>query len=109
MAYGASSLDIEVYSYVTSSDFTEFTGIKEEILLDLGEIITSAGAEFAYPSQTVYVGKDSHADGKKAKLAAAEVTKRREDGTLTLPVIPEAVREEIVRQREAKQSEQETT
>jgi MscS family membrane protein len=94
VGYGASSQDIEVYCYLATSDFNEFTAMREQVLLDLGQLVTAAGAEFAFPSQTVYVGKDSHADGKKAKQAAAQVAQRTEDGTLCIPEIPDAVREE---------------
>jgi MscS family membrane protein len=90
--YGASSMDIEVFSYVSSSDFGEYTGIKEQISLDLGQIIVEAGAEFAFPSQTVYVGKDSQADPQKAQQAAAELARRQEAGELCIPEIPESVR-----------------
>jgi len=72
--YGGSSQDIEVLCYLATDDFNAFTAMREEVLLDLGKIVTDAGAEFAFPSQTVYVGKDSHADAKKAKAAAAKLT-----------------------------------
>ena len=93
--YGPSSQDIEVRCYVDTNDFTAFTGHREQILLDLGEIITAAGAEFAFPSQTVYTGKDSQADPKKAKLAAKAVAERREAGELCIPDVPDVVRAQI--------------
>jgi MscS family membrane protein len=96
IGYGASSLDIEVYGYVSTSDFNEFTAIREEILMGLGDIIERAGAEFAYPSQTVYVGKDSQADPQKAKQAATIVAQRAEAGELCIPEIPDALREKVL-------------
>ena len=92
IGYGASSLDIDMFCYITTSDFNEFTAVREQILFEIGEIIERAGAQFAYPSQTVYVGKDSHADSKKAKEAAAAVEARREKGELTIPEIPDSLR-----------------
>jgi MscS family membrane protein len=96
IGYGSSSLDIEVYSYVASSDFNEFTAIREELLWGIGEIITGAGAEFAYPSQTVYVGKDSQADSKKATEVATVLTERDAASELSIPEIPDPLREKLL-------------
>ncbi len=95
VGFGDSSQDIEVIFYIVTSSFGEYTGIREGILFDLGEIISRAGAEFAYPSQTVYTGKDSHADAKKAKEAAQTVATRRKAGELSLPEIPDVVRAQL--------------
>jgi len=97
VGYGASSMDIEVLAYINRSDFTEFSGIREQIYLDLGKIVTAAGAEMAFPSQTLYVGKDSHADADKAGKAALAVSERREAGELCIPDIPDEVMEKLRR------------
>ncbi len=96
VGYGASSQDIEVACYLNTNEFGVFTAIREEILMDLGDIVSQAGAEFAYPSQTIYVGKDSQADSKKAKQARVLVEQRREDGELCIPEIPDKVRDAIM-------------
>lgn len=93
--YGDSSQDIAVRFYMDTDDFVTSTGIKEKILLDLGAIISQAGAEFAYPSQTVYTGKDFHADEEKASAAAKAVAERQAAGELCIPDIPDAVREKL--------------
>ena len=95
VGYGPSSQDIEVRCYVSTNDFTAFTGHREKIYFDLGEIISAAGAEFAFPSQTVYTGKDSHADPKKAKQAAKLVADRKQAGELCIPDVPDVVRAQI--------------
>ncbi len=97
VGFGPSSLDVEVLAYVTSTDFAEFTGIREEIYLNLGSIVAEAGAQFAFPSQTVYVGQDGHADPDRAARAAAEVGARQRAGELCLPEIPDAVRHRLQR------------
>jgi len=89
--YGPSSQDIEVRCYVDTGDFNAFTAHREQILFDLGEIVSASGAEFAFPSQTVYTGKDSHADADKAKEAARVVAERGEAGELCIPEVPEAL------------------
>ena len=87
--YGPSSQDIEVRCYVNTNSFADFTGHREKIFFDLGEIVAAAGAEFAFPTQTVYTGKDSRADADKAKMAARVVAERAKAGELTIPEVPE--------------------
>ena len=89
--YGPSSQDIEVRCYVTTNSFADFTAHREKIYFDLGEIVAAAGAEFAFPSQTIYTGKDSHADADKARQAAKVVAERLQAGELCIPEVPEAV------------------
>jgi len=55
---GNSSLEIEVHAYVLTSDFAEFTSIREELLVGIKEIVAASGTDFAFPSQTLYLAKD---------------------------------------------------
>ena len=91
VGYNASSMDIEVLAYIDSTDFTEFSGIREQIYMELGKIVSASGSEMAFPSQTLYLGKDSHADPDKATKAAATVAERKEAGELWIPDIPDQV------------------
>jgi MscS family membrane protein len=56
---GASSLDIDIFAYVYARDWTDFMQIQEELLLSLMNIIQQAGAEIAFPSQTMYLAAHS--------------------------------------------------
>ncbi len=91
VGYNASSMDIEVLAYIDSTDFTEFSGIREELYMGLGKIVAASGSEMAFPSQTLYLGKDSHADTDKAGAAADKVAQRKEAGELWIPDIPDEV------------------
>lgn len=62
VAFGDSSLDIEVFAYVTTSDWVEFLRIQEDILLELIDVIEQCGAAMAFPSQTLYLGRDRRPD-----------------------------------------------
>jgi len=78
-------LTIEVFSYVLTRDFAEFTAIREDILLRFMDIVAGAGAGFAFPSQTLYLGRDSAVDQEKADQAIDRVRKWREEGQLPFP------------------------
>jgi MscS family membrane protein len=54
-AFGESALVIEVMAWFTTSDWDEFTAIREQILLAFMQVVEGAGASFALPSQTVYL------------------------------------------------------
>jgi MscS family membrane protein len=56
--FGESSLDIEVYAHVTTTDRVEFLGIQEDILLRVMDIIEQGGTSLAFPSRTLYLGRD---------------------------------------------------
>jgi MscS family membrane protein len=85
IGFGASSLDIEVFAYVMTRDRAEFLGIREDILLRIMEIVEQAGAGFAFPSQTLYLGRDRGPDDGKAQHAEARVRAWRDEGSLPFP------------------------
>lgn len=85
IGFGASSLDIEVVAYVTTRDRGEFLGIQEDILLRIMELVAQSGSGFAFPSQTLYLGRDEGLDPKQAAQAEAHVRRWRDEGKLPFP------------------------
>jgi MscS family membrane protein len=59
LRFGAFSLDIDIFAYVCASDWNHFFEIQEDLLLRIMEIVQQAGAEIAFPSQTMYLATDS--------------------------------------------------
>jgi MscS family membrane protein len=84
-AFSDSWLTLEIFGYVLTRDFAEFTAIQEDVLLRLMDIVGEAGSDFAFPSQTVYLGRDHGLQKEKAEHAAEEVRKWREEGQLPFP------------------------
>jgi MscS family membrane protein len=52
---GTFSLDVEVFAYLYARDWPHFLEIQESLLLTITEIVRAAGAEIAFPSQTMYL------------------------------------------------------
>jgi MscS family membrane protein len=50
-----SSLDLEVTAWFETTDFAEFTGIKQQLLLAFMEVVEKAGTSFALPTRVVHV------------------------------------------------------
>ncbi|QDM00236.1 mechanosensitive ion channel family protein [Rhodopseudomonas palustris] len=55
---GATSLRVEIFSYVHAVSMDEFLEVQEELNLRIMELVAEAGSGFAFPSQTVYVTRD---------------------------------------------------
>ena len=53
--FGASSLDILVYTFTKTIVWTEYHEVKQDVLLKIGEIIERHGAEIAFPTQTLHL------------------------------------------------------
>src|SRR5882762_4603429 len=68
--FDSNGLSLEIFSYVLTQDFTEFTAIREDLLLRIMEIVEKAGSAFGVPANTVYLTRDPGLD--KEKTAAAE-------------------------------------
>ncbi|TVQ08220.1 MAG: mechanosensitive ion channel family protein [Bacteroidetes bacterium] len=56
--FGPSSLDIMILFFVDTMDWTTYLDVKEEILYEIISIVQKNGAEFAYPSTSVYIEKN---------------------------------------------------
>ena len=82
VGFGDSSLNMEVFAYVTTRDWVEFLGIREDILLQVMAAVEQAGAAMAFPSQTLYMGRNQEPDKDKAAAAEAAVRAWREAGSL---------------------------
>jgi MscS family membrane protein len=54
-SFGASSFDIEIFSYLTARNWDEFLRLQEELLLQIREVVQSAKAQLAIPAQTTYL------------------------------------------------------
>jgi MscS family membrane protein len=94
MGFGASSLDIEVFAYVKTRDRSEFLGIREDVLLRIMDLVKESGTGFAFPSQTLYFGRDDGLDAKRTEVAEAQVRQWREENRLPFPNFsPEQMRQ----------------
>ncbi|RIV84610.1 mechanosensitive ion channel family protein [Aurantiacibacter zhengii] len=56
--FGASSLDIEVWAYITVADYAESRLVRQELLLEMLDRLESAGMAIAFPTRTIHVVQD---------------------------------------------------
>lgn len=92
--YGAFSLDVDIMAFVSTTDWGEYLGIQEDIFLHIYDAVSESGAYFAYPSQTLYLGRDGGRDLERTRAAEERVRAWREAGRLPFPNLgPERVAE----------------
>ncbi len=82
---GADSINLEVFAYVLTSTFDEFLEVKEDLLLQMMDVVEESGTGFAFPSQTIYFGRDSGLSADKSRNAEEKVKQWREKGELQIP------------------------
>ncbi len=88
IAYGASSLDIGIRVHALTQDWNEFHAIREDVFLRIKDIVGESGTGFAFPSQTLYMGRDDGLDDILSKKAVKEVETWRKKGKLPFPRLP---------------------
>lgn len=103
--FGASSLDIEVFSWINTADFNEFTVIAEELNFRIMEIVERSGSSFAFPSQTLYLGRDPGLDDGRAEAIGKEIEARLQRGETVTPEPSEEQLERVRAQRQGTTSE----
>lgn len=54
-AFGASSLDFFIYTFTKTTNWIEYHEVKQDVLVNIMEIIEGEGAEFAFPTSTVHL------------------------------------------------------
>jgi MscS family membrane protein len=55
VGWSESSLNVEVTAWFATTDWNEFLGIRQELLLRFMEIVERAGSAFAFPTRTVHL------------------------------------------------------
>ncbi|MEI7705866.1 MAG: mechanosensitive ion channel family protein [Deltaproteobacteria bacterium] len=55
---GTSSLDVQLRAFVDTVSQSEFLAVQEELLLGVMRVVEKGGSAFAFPSQTLYLGRD---------------------------------------------------
>ena len=85
-SFGESALNVEVWCWVATRDYLEYTAVVEELNFAIVAIVERAGASFAFPSRTVYLarsGADAAAPGSAGPSdpsAGADPAPRGGDG-----------------------------
>jgi MscS family membrane protein len=83
--YGDSSLNLEVFAYVSETEYESFLHVQEDLLLRIMDIVEGSGSGFAFPSQITYFAGDADLDAAKSDKSIEIVRQWREQGKLPFP------------------------
>jgi MscS family membrane protein len=80
-----SSFEIEVFAYVVETTYETYLEVQEDLLLRIVETVEASGGSFAFPSRTVYIGRETAGDEAKRSQAVETVRQWRAQGELPFP------------------------
>lgn len=83
--FGASSLDVQIRVYALTHEWNEFHAVREDVFFRIQKIVSDSGTGFAFPSQTLYMGRDAGLDEERGHEVAGEVQAWRRAGKLPFP------------------------
>ncbi len=94
-SFGAYSLDLDIYCYVSETTYPEYLAVAEDLNLRIMDIVAQAGTGFAFPSQTTYLERGHGPDQALSQQAEAEVRRWREEGQLFQHQFPAEVAQKL--------------
>ena len=59
MDFAGAAFDMELFAYAKTGDWAAFTGIRQDVMLKITEIIEAAGTRLAGPTQLTYLAGDA--------------------------------------------------
>lgn len=83
--FGEHSLDIEIFAYALTNEYTEFVAIREDVYLRMMQLIENSGVKLAVPSVVHYNTDDQLPDKADAQASEEQVERWRKEGTLPFP------------------------
>jgi MscS family membrane protein len=64
------AFELELFAYIKTDDWTQFTLIRQDVILKMAEIVEASGTRFAAPTRLNYHSSDAGIDTNKANATA---------------------------------------
>jgi MscS family membrane protein len=78
IGFGESSLDVQVHCHILTRELTEFLAVREELLLEIMDLVGAAGVGFAMPSRALYMTEDQEVEQQRAAAGRSKVIGMRD-------------------------------
>jgi MscS family membrane protein len=85
MSFVGSAFLLELFAYVKTGDWTEFTTIRQDVILKIAEIVEASGTQFAAPTQLAYLSRDKGVAAGEANDIVRRVTEPRASDLFRFP------------------------
>jgi MscS family membrane protein len=76
---GSAAINVEVVCYVMTTEFDKFAEVREELLLQIMKFVEDSPANFASPSQTLYLSRDPKATKEQTDDAVNAIRDQKQD------------------------------
>ncbi len=83
--FAGAAFELEIFAYGKTGDWTEFTAIRQDVILKIAEIVEAAGTRLAAPTQLTYLSRDAGVDAERADDIVPYVTELRASDESQLP------------------------
>lgn len=83
--FAGAAFELELWAYGKTGDWTEFTAIRQDVILKIAEIVEAAGTRLAAPTQLTYLSSDAGIDADKANDGMRRVTELRASDSFRFP------------------------
>jgi MscS family membrane protein len=88
MSFVGAAFQLELFAYGKTGDWTEFTTIRQDVILKIAEIVEASGTQFAAPTQLAYLSRDRGIGAEKEVDIVHRVTERRASDVFRFPEAP---------------------
>jgi hypothetical protein len=92
-SFAGAAFQLELWALVKTSNWAEFTVIREDVILKRAEIVESASARLAAPTQLTYLSEDAGIDPEKMNGVVHRVTELRASDAFRFPDEPRSEKE----------------
>jgi MscS family membrane protein len=92
---GAYSIDVEIFAYLRCQDQNTYLAVREDILFRVADIVKASGTDFAFPTQTLHLGRDAGLSGERTEEAERTVDSWRKASSLPFPELDSDERSKI--------------
>jgi MscS family membrane protein len=65
-SFVGAAYQMELFAYGKTGDWAQFTSIRQDVILNIAEIVEASGTQFAAPTQLAYLSRDKGVDAEKA-------------------------------------------
>ena len=84
-SFAGAAFELELFAYGKTSDWTELTAIRQDVILKIAGIVEAAGTRFAAPTRLTYQSKDPGVDADGANDVMRQITEIRTDNAYGFP------------------------
>jgi MscS family membrane protein len=85
VGFAGAAFELELFAYGKTGDFSEFTAIRQDVILKIAEIVESAGTRFAGPTRLTYLSRNAAVDEEKANDIVRHVAELQASDTFRFP------------------------